>query len=339
MKWLVLLCTSLFVAPSGAETDPNTGRFSYAVNNPFVDDTLGRIALYLIRENQREGLAYLSPEVEAGIVGYQLRLFDDGNQLVDEKDKMSVRRFTVPAMPDSTLPDGYWRNEYVEYVDEGLNGIDENDHYFLNGRRYDLYGEDLTALAQHQTQVETAINTFIQKVDYQATLRDLGSRSQLSIRKGSAFEDGSLPAQVVFGLDLSYVFEPIERDGRVLPTESMIEQIRQRIGLVYSATLGYTDLTGYRLRDLADQTALIQRTYDPAEKRLIELIVDSLFDPDGDGLIEAQNISNGYTRFRELHQELSDNARSQNRRIVLPSEKIERLRQEYEAVRSEPFRL
>lgn len=339
MKWSVLLCASLFCNPAGAGTDPDTGRFSYAINNPFVDDTLGRIALYLIRKNQREGLAYLSPEVEAGIVGYQLRLFDNGNQLVDDKDKMSVRRFTVPSMPDSTLPDGYWRNEYIEYVDAGLNGIDEDDHYFVNGRRFDLYGESLTGLSQHQTQVETAINSFIKKIDYQAALSDLGSRIQLSIRKGSAFDDGSLPAQVVFGLDLNYVFKPIETDGTPLSADAMLEQIRQRIGLVYSATVGYTDLTGYRLRDLADQTALIQRTYDPAEKRLIQLIVDSLFDPDGDGLIEAQNISNGYTRFRELHQELSDNARSQNRRIVLPSEKLERLRQEYESVRSEPFKL
>ncbi len=339
MKMTLLLCASLLASLLAAETDPETGRFSYAVNNPFVDDTLARIALYLIRENHREGIAYLSPEVESGIVGFQLRLFDNGNELVDEKDKLSVRRFTVPAVPDSTMPDGYWRNEYVEYVDGGLNGLDEEDHYFVNGRRFDLFGESLTALTQHQTQVETAINAFIQKVDYQASLRDLGSRTQLSIRKGSAFEDGSLPAQVVFGLDLSYVFKPIERNGTVLPEGAMLEEIRSRIGFVYSATLGYTNLTGYRFRDLADQTALLQRSYDPAEKRLIQLIVDSLFDPDGDGLIEAQNISNGYTRFRELHQELSDNARSENRRIVLPGEKIGRLRQEYESVRNEPFRL
>ena len=338
MTLIALLSVLLLTQPALAETAPDTGRFSYTRNSIFVDGTLGRLALYLIRENQREGLAYLSPEVESGIVGYQLRLFDNGNELVDGDDKISVRRYTVPTMPDSTLPDGYWRNEYVEYVDKGLNGIDEDDHYFVNGRRFDLFGQDPTSLTQHQTQVETAINTFIQKVDYQASLQDLGSRTQLSIRKGSAFEDGSLPAEVVFGLDLSYIFKPIERDGRTLDAAAMTEEIRKRIGLVYSATLGYTDLTGFRLRDLSEQTSLIQRTYDPAEKRLMQLVVDSLFDPDGDGMIEAQNLANGYSRFRELLQELSDAARSENRRIVLPGDKIARLRKEYESVRSEPFR-
>ena len=68
------------------------------------------------------------------------------------------------------------------------------------------------------------------------------------------------------------------------------------------------------------------------------LDIYDIFDPDGDGMIEAHNLANGYSRFRELLQELSDAARSENRRIVLPGDKIARLRKEYESVRSEPFR-
>ena len=116
-----------------------------------------------------------------------------------------------------------------------------------------------------------------------------------------------------------------------------MEEIRQRIGFVYSATVGYTDLSGYRFRDIADQTPLLQRHYDESERSLFQLIVDALFDVDGDGLITQENISNGYTRFRELHQQLSDNARSQSRRIVLPNEKLARIRQEYQSVHQKPF--
>jgi len=116
-----------------------------------------------------------------------------------------------------------------------------------------------------------------------------------------------------------------------------MQEIRQRIGFVYSATVGYTDLSGYRFRDIADQTALLQRKYDESEESLLKLIVEALFDVDGDGLITQENISNGYTRFRELHQQLSDNARGQSRRVVLPNDKLARIRQEYETVHRRPF--
>ena len=142
---------------------------------------------------------------------------------------------------------------------------------------------------------------------------------------------------MVFGLDLPYVFKPIVRQGTQLSEKEMMEEIRQRIGFVYSATVGYTDLSGYRFRDIADQTPLLQRHYDESERSLFQLIVDALFDVDGDGLITQENISNGYTRFRELHQQLSDNARSQSRRIVLPNEKLARIRQEYQSVHQKPF--
>ena len=106
---------------------------------------------------------------------------------------------------------------------------------------------------------------------------------------------------------------------------------------VYSATVGYTDLNGFRFRDIADQTPLLQRHYDQLEQSLLRLIMDSLFDPDGDELVTQQIISNGYTRFRELHQQLSDNARGADRRVLLPNEKLARLRLEHEKVHQRPF--
>ena len=101
--------------------------------------------------------------------------------------------------------------------------------------------------------------------------------------------------------------------------------------------MGYTDLSGYRFRDIADQMPLLQRQYDDSEYSLLRLVMDALFDVDGDGLITQENISNGYTRFRELHQQLSDGARGQNRRVILPKEKLARIRQEYESIHQKPF--
>lgn len=359
----LLLAIAFAISGTGhAEIDPQTGRFYFRDNNPFPDDTLGRIALYLIQQNRLEGNAYVSQTIGEGIVEYQLRYFDNGNTgLVDEEDVMSVRRYTIPLPepepPEEGAPDPApvveedaeetpdpqppppqkLETRYIEYVDHGLNGLDESDYYFLNGRRFDLSGRDQSTILEYRSQVATAINIFIEKIDYASIVEGLGSSGQTGIRKGGAFDDGSLPSLMVFGLDMPYVFKPITQGGQPLSEAAMLQEIRQRIGFVYSATVGYTDLSGYRFRDIADQTALLQRQYDDAEHTLLQLIVDALFDVDGDGLITQENISNGYTRFRELHQQLSDNARGSSRRVILPNEKLARIRQEYESVHQRPF--
>ena len=352
---LALICC---LGSTSAEIDPQSNRFYFRDSNPFPDDTLGHISLYLIQQKRLEGTAYVSQSVEEGIVSYQIRFFDDGNKgLIDEEDKISIRRYTLntapePPPPDPNAPPPPGEGEevpieppppkkvetrYIEYVDHGLNGLDERDYYFLNGRRFDLRGIDQKTIQEYRSQVATAINVFIEKVDYKAILAGLGSSGQTSIRKGGAFDDGSLPSQMIFGLDLPYVFKPIiERDIQLEPA-AMTEEIRKRIGFVYSATVGYTDLSGYRFRDIADQIPLLQREYDESERTLLMLIVEALFDVDGDGLIAQENISTGYTRFRELHQQLSDNARAQSRRVILPNEKLARIRQEYESVHQKPF--
>ena len=358
--WIWLVAAMCFPVSASAEIDSQSGRFYFRENNPFPDDTPGRIALYLIQQNRVEGNAYVSQSFEEGIVSYQIRYFDNGNKmLVDEQDILSVRRYTIaaPSPPepiaeaadvavpppaengadDATPPPPTVETRYIEYVDRGLNGLDESDYYFLNGRRFDLVGNDRKTILEYRSQVATAINVFIENVDYESIVASLGSSGQTSIRKGGAFDDGSLPALMVFGLDLPYVFKPIIQRGRTLSEKEMMEEVRQRIGFVYSATVGYTDLSGYRFRDIADQTPLLQRHYDESELSIFRLIVDALFDVDGDGLITQENISNGYTRFRELHQQLSDNARSQNRSVILPNEKLARLRQEYESVHQKPF--
>ena len=366
--WMALIVAgSLLASPVVCELDPESGRFYFRDNNPFPDDTLGRIALYLINQNRQEGNAYVSQPVGEGIVSYQLRFFDNGKQkLVDDEDLMSIRRYTVaaeepapnpeeeaaaaepPAEPDPNADESdapppepepeRVQTRFIEYVDHGLNGLDESDYYFLTGRRFDLANRDKKTILEYRSQVATAINIFIDKVDYDTIVEGLGSSGQTGIRKGGAYDDGSLPSLMVFGLDLPYVFKPIHQNKQQLAAEEMMDEIRQKIGFVYSATVGYTDLSGYRFRDIADQTPLLQRQYDESEQTLLQLVVEALFDPDGDGLITQENISNGYNRFRELHQQLSDNARGQNRRVVLPNEKLARIRQEYEAVHQRPFR-
>ena len=362
------VCLTLVLAHSSAitEIDPKTGRFYFRDNNNFPDDTLGHIALYLVQQNRKEGNAYVSQSVAEGIVEYQIRFFDNGNaQLVDEEDLLTVRRYTtkppepepqvdpnappIPAPgppadeavteppPPPPKPDVVG-TRYIEYVDLGLNGLDERDYYFLDGRRFDLASSDIKSILEYRSQVATAVNVFIEKIDYEAIVEGLGSTGKTGIRKRGAFDDGSLPSLMVFGLDLPYVFKPsAESGGQQQSEEAMLEEIRQRVGFVYSATVGYTDLNGFRFRDIADQTPLLQRHYDQLEQPLLRLIMDSLFDPDGDELVTQENISNGYTRFRELHQQLSDNARGAGRRVLLPNEKLAKLRLEHEKVHQRPF--
>ena len=361
--YTALILALLLASGVAAEINTATGRFYFRDNNPFPDDTLGRIALFLIQQNRLEGNAYVSQAVGEGIVEYQIRFFDNGNKgLVDEADHVSVRRYTIPAdEPEPTgeettapvpAPDPATDGEeapsppakpktletrYIDYVDHGLNGLDEHDYYFLNGRRFDLAGRERSTILEYRSQVATAINVFIENIDYDSIVEGLGSSGQTGIRKGGAYDDGSLPSLMVFGLDLPYVFKPITQRGQQLTQEAMLTEIRQRIGFVYSATVGYTDLSGYRFKDIADQTSLLQRQYDDSEEYLVRLIVGALFDVDGDGLITQENVSNGYARFRELHQQLADNARGASRRVILPNEKLARIRQEYESVHQRPF--
>ena len=319
------------------EVDPQSGIFSYS-NSPGIDETLGQIALYLINRDRREGSTFVSQEVRAGIVGYLLRYFDNGNRTIDSGDWLGTRRYRIPAEPDTTKPEGYYKATYIEFVDVGLDGIDRQDYYFIEGRRFDLNEQTIDILEQYQVQIESGITAFIQEVGYQSILEELGAFKQAAIKKVQAYEDGSLPARMVLGLELNYVFRPIVRNETQLGEQEMKEELRQRIGFVYSATTGFTDIQGYRFRDIADEHSLLQRTYDAMETRTIRLIVDALFDTDGDGIITQENIKNGYTRFREIHQQLSENARGLNRRTVLPNEKLARLRQEYESVHDKPFK-
>lgn len=332
----VLTLLSLWGVPTHAEIDPEKGTFSYAGNND-IDAVLGQIALYLIKRNRREGSTYTSRDIPLGIVGYQMRYFDNGNKLIDRGDWFSVRRYQIPAEPDTLQPEGYYKSEYMEFVDVNLNGIDEKDYYFLKGRRFDLQGQPPEILHQYQMQIESGVNAYLKQVSFQTITQALGARGRTEIKKDAAYADGSLPSQMVLGLNLKFVFRPITRNGTELSQNDLITEIRQQLGFVFSATVEYTDLNGYRFRDLADQTQLLQRTYDPSEKIVLSLILESLFDPDGDGIITGENIENGYTRFRELHQQLIESARSQNRRIVFPSEKLARLREEYQTIRKESF--
>jgi hypothetical protein len=248
-----------------------------------------------------------------------------------------VRRYQIPAEPDTLKPEGYYKSDYMEFVDVNLNGIDENDYYFIKGRRFDLIGKPQEVLRQYQMQIESGVSAYLRKVNFQTIVQSLGTRGQTDIKKDEPYSDGSLPAQMVLGLDLRYVFRPISKNGVQLKDTDMIAEIRQHLGFVFSATTEYTDVNGYRFRDLTDQVALIQRTYDPIEKGVLILIIESLFDTDADGIITAENVPNGYTRFRELHQKLIEGAQSQKRRIVLPNDKLAQLRQEYLDVHKKPF--
>jgi len=338
-KGIALAFLILFqgIAPIDADIDPESGRFTYSDDSGDIDLALGQIALYLQEQNLRDGSAYVSGDIKSGIVGYQLRYFDDGNHLVDPKDWFSVRRYRIPSKPDSTKPVGYYKSDFMEFVDRGINGIDENDYYFINGRRFDLKTQPVELLRQYQVQIESGITAYLRVNSFEEIVASLGAEGQTSIKKDKAYDDGSLPSHIVLGIDLDYVFSPIERGSRQLNEDEMLGEIRQRIGFVFSATMEYTDLSGYKFRDLADQVALMQRTYDPVEAIALKLVIDALFDTNGDGIIGADEVSNGYTRFREIHQQLIERARGQNRRIILPNEKLERLRQEYQNIHSKPY--
>jgi hypothetical protein len=88
------------LAPLFADID-STNTFTYSSIGD-VDGSLGLIALYLKQQNRRDGSTYVSKDIEAGIVGYQLRYFDDGNGNVDLEDWFSVKRYRIPSEPDST---------------------------------------------------------------------------------------------------------------------------------------------------------------------------------------------------------------------------------------------
>lgn len=334
--FFALAFIALSALPIVADLNPETGAFTYSGQGD-TDMILGQISLYLLESNRRDGIAYVSRDAEDGIVGYQLRYFDNGNRVADRGDWFSVRRYRIPAEPDTLKPVGYYKNDYMEIVDVNLDGIDEKDYYFINGRRFDLTGKPPETLRQYQIQIENGITAFLRHVNFQTIVKALGARGQIGMKRDAAFDDGSMPAQMIFGLDLKYVFRPIIRGGTQLSEREMLEEIRRRIGFVFSATVEYTDLTGYRFRDLSDQTALMQRTYDPLEKPVLTLILDALFDTDGDGVIAQENLTNGYTRFREIHQQLIESARGKNRRIVLPGEKLARLREEYQNAHKKPY--
>ncbi|MCZ6632297.1 MAG: hypothetical protein O7G87_02765 [bacterium] len=334
---LLLFLCSILVPRTGAEID-DKGNFTYSGGSP--DDTLAQIALFLMEKNLKEGSTFVSDDIDVGIVGYQLRYFDNGNRLIDEGDWFSIRRYRIPDNPDSLrIKDepNYWKKDFMEFVDIDMNGMDNKDYYFLDSRRINLHNVAEEMLSQYQIQIERAVSVFIKNVDFQSILDDLGATGQTAVKKKEAFDDGSLPSNIVLGLDLKYVFRPMISNGRQLSERESVERVRSRLGLIYSATTSYTDLGGYRLQDMNDQLALLQRTYDPIEQQILTLIVDALFDIDADGIITPENITNGYTRFRELHQQLVENARSQNRRLLLPSEKLARLRQEYQSVHNKEF--
>ena len=332
-----IFCLSVSTTLHAAGID-STNTFTYSSYGD-VDGSLGLIALYLKQQNRRDGATFVSKEVESGIVGYQLRYYDDGNGNVDPEDWFSVKRYRIPAEPDTTKPAGYFKNDYMELVDVGLNGLDEKDYYFIDGRRFDLNGEEEDVLKQFQVQIESGVTAFLKKVTAEKVADAIGTKAQTSIKKTQSYDDGSLPSLMVFGLNLDYVFKPIQRNGKALSEQNMLEEIRQRVGFVLSASMEYTDLNGYRFREIADQVALLQRTYDPIETLMIKLVIDALFDTDGDGIITQDNLANGYTRFREIHQQLIEQARSKNQRIVLPTDKLQRLREEYSTRHDSDFKI
>jgi len=321
---------------SHAWIDPRTGEFAY-VEDSGIDDTLGQIALYLIKLNHLEGGSFTSDEIEEGVVGFQIRYFDNGNRTIDRGDWMSIRRYRIPAVPDTNLAAEYYKASFTEYVDVDLDGINERDYYFINGKQYELRDVDPGTLAQYQVQIETGINAFLRAVGYGKIMEALGARSQTSIKKEAAYEDGSLPSKIALGVDLGYVFKPIVRSNRQLTEQEMISEIRSRIGFAYTAITSYTDVNGYKFREIAEDVQVLMRTYDVAENRGLRLVIDALFDTDGDGLISGEDISHGYTRFREIHQKLSESARANNLRLILPNQKLARLRAEYETLHQKPY--
>ncbi len=329
---------ALFAAPSGSRVDEATGDFTYTGWGG-IDDTLGQIALYLIHRNRMDGSAFVSPEIEEGIVGYQLRFFDNGNRTIDRGDWMSVRRYRIPADPDTTQPANYFKSFYLELVDVGLDGMNTDDYYFISGRRFELRDQPQNVLEQYRVQIESGVSAFVRDVGYNTILNALGAGSQTAIQKTEAYEDGSLPAKVALGVDLRYVFRPIVRNDVRLDEQQTIGEIRQRVGFVYSAITGYTDIQGYQFREIANHPELLNRDYDEVELPILVLVLEALFDTDGDGIIKFEDIKNGYERFRVIHQELSQNTRGMRRKVVLPSEKLSRIRQEYKALRKKEFKL
>ena len=126
----VLLSLAFFLSSieSDAEIDPQKNTFTYSIGMG-VDESLAQIAQFLIKKNRVEGGIYTSQEVEKGIVGYQIRYFDSGNnQKIERDDWLSVRRYRIPANPDTALPDGYFKSTFIEYVDTGLDGMDTEDY-------------------------------------------------------------------------------------------------------------------------------------------------------------------------------------------------------------------
>ena len=329
---------ALLATPSGSRVDETTGEFTYTGWGG-IDDTLGQIALYLIHLNRMDGSAFVSLEVEEGIVGYQIRFFDNGNRTIDPGDWLSVRRYRIPADPDTTQPADYFKSFYLELVDVGLDGMNADDYYFISGRRFELRGQPEDVLEQYRIQIESGVSAFVRDVGYRTIMNALGAGSQTAIQKTEAYEDGSLPAKVALGVDLRYVFRPIVRNNVRLDEQQMIGEIRQRVGFVYSAITGYTDIQGYQFREIANHPELLNRDYDVVEQPILMLVIEALFDTDGDGIIRFEDITNGYERFRVLHQELSDNTRGMRRRVVLPSEKLSRIRQEYKTLHKKDFRL
>ena len=78
---------------------------------------------------------------------------------MDPEDWLSVRRYQIPAVPDSLQPPEYYKRTYVEFADVGLDGIDSRDYYFINGRRFDLTGQPADVLQQYQVQIESGATT------------------------------------------------------------------------------------------------------------------------------------------------------------------------------------
>ncbi|MDP6779433.1 MAG: hypothetical protein QGI83_21950, partial [Candidatus Latescibacteria bacterium] len=247
--------------------------------------------------------------------------------------------YRIPADPDTTQPAGYFKTDYLELVDVGLDGINAEDYYFIKGRRFELRDQPKEVLEQYRVQIESGVSAFVRDVGYNTILNALGAGSQTAIQKTEAYEDGSLPAKVALGVDLRYVFRPIVRNEMKLEEQQMVGEIRQRVGFVYSAITGYTDIQGYQFREIANHPELLNRNYDVVERPILVLVIDALFDTDGDGIIRFEDLKNGYERFRLIHQELADNTRGMKRRVVLPSEKLTRIRQEYKAAHKRDFKL
>ena len=54
--------------------------------------------------------------------------------MVDSNDWIAVRRYRIPVEIDTLQQPGYYKRQYIEYVDTRLDGMDSEDYYFINGR-------------------------------------------------------------------------------------------------------------------------------------------------------------------------------------------------------------